>query len=108
MLTVGIKEIKDNPSIITKSVEDKDEYLFISKRGKPIAVAISLENEIFDYGFKKWILIKAYKKGDLSLGQLSKALGKSYQDTMAMLGLLGVEVFDYDLEDELESIEELL
>jgi len=26
MLTVGIKEIKNNPSIITKGVEDKDEY----------------------------------------------------------------------------------
>jgi hypothetical protein len=66
MLSVGIKEIKNNPSIITKGVENNDEYLFISKRGKPIAVALSLNNEVFDYGFRKWVLIKAYKKGDLS------------------------------------------
>ena len=108
MLTVGIKEIKNNPSIITKGVEDRDEYLFISKRGKPVAVAMSLENEVFDYGFKKWILIKAYKKGDLSLGQLSKALGQSYQDTMQMLSLLGIDVIDYNLDDDLETIEKFL
>lgn len=108
MLTVGIKEIKNNPSIITKGVEDKDDYLFISKRGKPIAVAMSLDNEVFDYGFKKWILIKAYKKGDLSLGQLSKALNLSYVDTMKMLGTLGINVIDYDLSDDLDTIEKLL
>jgi len=104
---VSIK-YKNNPSILTKGVEDRDEYLFISKRGKPIAVAISLDNEVFDHGFKKWVLIKAYKKGDLSLGQLSKALEQSYADTMEMLGVLGVAVIDYDLDDELSTMEKLL
>lgn len=108
MLTIGIKELKNNPSILTKGVEDRDEYLFISKRGKPIAVAMSLDNEVFDHGFKKWVLIKAYKNGDLSLGQLSKALEQSYADTMEMLGALGVAVIDYDLDDELSTIEKLL
>ena len=108
MLTIGIKEIKNNPSIITKGVEDRDDYLFISKRGKPIAVAMSLDNEVFEYGFKKWVLIKAYKKGDLSLGQLSKALELSYLDTMKMLGVLGIAVIDYDLADEIETIEKFL
>jgi len=108
MLSIGIKEIKNNPSVITKGVEDKDNYLFISKRGKPIAVAMSLDNEIFDYGFKKWILIKAYKKGDLSLGQLAKALDLSYIDTMQMLGTLGIAVIDYDLDDDLEAIKKIL
>lgn len=108
MLTAGIKEIKTNPSIITKAVENSDEYLFISKRGKPIAVALSLDNDIFNYGFKKWILIKAYKKGDLSLGQLSKVLDQSYAQTMEMLSVLKIDVIDYDLEDDLETIEKLL
>ena len=108
MLTVGIKEIKNNPSIISKGVKDRDDYLFISKRGKPIAVAMSLDNEVFEHGFKKWVLIKAYKQGDLSLGQLSKALKISYLETMQMLGILGISVIDYDLEDELETIEKLL
>ena len=108
MLSVGIKEIKNNPSIISKGVENRDDYLFISKRGKPIAVAMSLDNEVFEHGFKKWVLIKAYKKGDLSLGQLSKALNLSYLETMEILGILGVPVIDYDLDDDIETIEKLL
>ncbi len=108
MLNIGIREIKNNPSIITKGVEDRDNYIFISKRGKPIAVAMSLDNEVFEYGFKKWILIKAYKKGDLSLGQLSKALNLSYLYTMNMLGALGVDIIDYNLDDDLDTIEKFL
>ncbi len=30
MLNIGIREIKNNPSIITKGVEDRDNYIFIS------------------------------------------------------------------------------
>ena len=90
MQSVGIKEIKNNPSVITKGVENKNDYLFISKRGKPIAVALSLDNEIFDHGFKKWILIKR----DISLGQLAKALKMSYEDTMTMLETLDIDVID--------------
>ena len=94
MQSVEIKEIKNNPSVITKKVENKNDYLFISKRGKPIAVTLSLDNEIFDHGFKKWILIKVYKKGDISLGQLAKALKMSYEDTMTMLETLDIDVID--------------
>lgn len=108
MLTIGLKELKNNPSILAKGVEDKDEYLFISKRGKPIALAMGLDNEVFEHGFKKWVLIKAYEKGDLSLGQLSKSLDKSYLDTMQMLSVLGIAVIDYDLDDDMATIEKLL
>ena len=104
MVTIGLKELKNNPSILAKGVEDKDEYLFISKRGKPIALAMGLDNEVFEHGFKKWVLIKAYEKGDLSLGQLSKSLNKSYLDTMQMLSVLGIAVLDYDM----ATIEKLL
>ena len=108
MVTIGLKELKNNPSILAKGVEDKDEYLFISKRGKPIALAMGLDNEVFNHGFKKWILIKAYEKGDLSLGQLSKSLNKSYLDTMQMLSVLGIAVLDYDLDSDMATMEKLL
>ena len=42
------------------------------------------------------------------MGQLSKSLEQSYQDTMQMLGVLGVAVIDYDLEDDMLTIEKLL
>jgi len=106
MRTVGIKEIKSNPGIIAKTIE-KNEYLMISKRGKPIAVATSLDDDVFDHGLKNWLLIKAFKEGSLSLAQLSKALDKSYSETTDLLGLLKIPVLDYDLKDDLQTIESL-
>lgn len=107
MQTVGIKEIKRNPGIISKTMEDH-QYLLISKRGKPIAVATSLDDEVFDLGLKKWILVKAFENGSLSLGQLSTALNKSYSETLKLLEILNIPALDYSLDDELETIEELL
>lgn len=107
MQSIGIKEIKSNPGIIAKTLEDH-QYLMISKRGKPIAVATSLDDEVFEHGLKKWLLIKAFKEGSLSLGQLSKALDKNYAETAELLSVLKIPVVDYDLKDDLPFIDKYL
>ena len=107
MQSIGLKELKTNPGIISQTIE-QHEYLLISKRGKPIAVATGLDDQVFDHGLKKWILIQAFSKGSLSLGQLSNALGQSYTKTIELLNLLQIPVLDYDLEDELNTIESLM
>jgi hypothetical protein len=107
MQFVGIKEIKMNPAIISKAIEDH-QYLLISKRGKPIAIATALDDKVFDLGLKKWILIKAFENGSLSLGQLSCALYQSYTKTVKLLDLLNIPTLAYDLDDELDTIDSLL
>jgi antitoxin (DNA-binding transcriptional repressor) of toxin-antitoxin stability system len=106
MQSVGIKEIKTNPGVISKAIE-ANEYLLISKRGKPIAIATALDDAVFDLGLKKWILINAYKRGSLSLGQLARALEKSTLETIEMLDLLQIPMLDYDLDDELDTLNSL-
>jgi predicted HTH domain antitoxin len=106
MQMAGIKEIKANPGLISKTIEDH-QYLLISKRGKPIAIATALDDEVFDVGLKKWILIQAFKRGDLSLGQLSRSLDKSYSETAKLLNLLKIPLLDYDLEDEMDVVDSL-
>ncbi len=94
MQSIGIKEIKANPAVISKAIEDH-QYLLISKRGKPIAIATALDDKVFDLGLKKWILIKAFENGSLSLGQLSRALDQSYTKTVNLLDLLNIPTLDY-------------
>lgn len=106
MQTVGIKELKTNPSVLTKTIEAND-YLLISKRGKPFALTTALDNTLFDFGLKTWLLTRAYAENGLSLGQLSSSLGKSYSDTVKLLSLLNIPVLDYDLADELAVLDEL-
>lgn len=103
MQMAGIKEIKENPGIISKTIEDH-EYLLISKRGKPIAIATALDDKVFDVGLKKWILIQAFKRGELSFGQLARALDKNYSETAKLLNILNIPLLDYDLEDEIDVV----
>jgi antitoxin (DNA-binding transcriptional repressor) of toxin-antitoxin stability system len=106
MQTIGIKELKTNPSVLTKAMDAK-EYLLISKRGKPFALTTALDDPLFDLGLKTWLLTRAYADSGLSLGQLSRALDKSYSDTVKLLALLNIPVLDYDLADELDTLETL-
>ncbi len=106
MQTVGIKELKNNPAVISKAVENH-QYLLISKRGKPIAVATALDDKVFDLGLKKWILIQAFENGSLSLGQLAQALEMPYAKTLELLDLLNIPTLAYNLDDELDTLDSL-
>ncbi len=107
MKAIGIKDLQVNPAVLTKALEAK-EYTLITKRNKPLGIAVAFDDTILTQGLKKALLIDAYQKSLLSLGQLSKALNLSYNDTAKMLDALGVAVIDYDLDDDINTIEQLL
>jgi predicted HTH domain antitoxin len=54
---------------------------------------------------KAMLLTHAYASGGLSLGQLARALDMSYSDIAKLLNLLNIPVLDYDLADELDTLE---
>lgn len=101
---IGIKELQKNPAVLTKSLE-KDEIALISKRGKPLGIAVNFDDMVIEKGLKTALLVKAYKAGDLSLGELSKYLELSYEKTMKLLSAMGIDVVDYDFEDDIKFIE---
>jgi predicted HTH domain antitoxin len=104
MQTIGIKELQTNPAILTRSLE-ADEYTMITKRSKPIGMAVSFDDTIITKGLKTSLMIDAYRKGHLSLGQVAEALAISKRETMKMLSLIGIDVIDYDFEDDLKFVE---
>jgi predicted HTH domain antitoxin len=104
MQTIGIKELQTNPAILTRSLE-ADEYTMITKRSKPIGMAVSFDDIIITKGLKTSLMIDAYRKGYLSLGQLSASLETSKRDVMKMLSIMGIDVIDYDFEDDLKFAE---
>jgi predicted HTH domain antitoxin len=104
MRTIGIKELQTNPAVLTRSLE-ADEYTMITKRSKPIGMAVSFDDTIITQGLKTSLMIDAYHKGYLSLGQLAEALGMEKQETMKMLSMMGVDVIDYDFAEDLAFAE---
>ncbi|MDZ7752346.1 MAG: UPF0175 family protein [Gammaproteobacteria bacterium] len=103
MRAVGIKELRTNPSLLSKALEDR-EYLLITKRGKPIGIASAFEDGVLDLGLKKWLAIRSFEAGDLSLGQVAQVFDKSKEETMRLLACLGIAIADYDLDQDLETL----
>ena len=107
MQTIGIKDLQINPAILTRSLE-ADEYTMITKRSKPIGLAISFDDKIVTEGLKTALMVDAYKNGYLSLGQVSKALELDKKKTMKLLSTMGLDVIDYDFNDDMDGLKSFL
>ena len=107
MKTIGIKDLQINPAILTRSLE-ADEYTMITKRSKPIGLALSFNDSIITEGLKTSLMIDAYKQGLLSLGQVAQALEISKEKVMKLLSSMGIDVVAYDFQDDMKSMESLL
>ena len=107
MQTIGIKELQTNPALLTRSLE-ADEYTMITKRSKPIGMAFSFEDTIVTDGLKTALMIDAYKKGYLSMGQFASALNINHEEGMKLLSMMGIDVIDYDFEDDMKFMDSFL
>ncbi|MEA3374320.1 MAG: type II toxin-antitoxin system Phd/YefM family antitoxin [Campylobacterota bacterium] len=107
MQTVGIKELQVNPAKLTRALESH-EYAMITKRSKPIGVAVSFDDQILTNGLQKALLIDAYKNTIISLGQLSTGLTLSKEKTLKMLSLMGIDVIDYEFKDDVKNLDTFL
>jgi len=52
--------------------------------------------------------MRAFEKGDLSLGQLADSLGKTKADTLQVLAQFNIPLADYDVQEDLATVEKLL
>ena len=107
MQTIGIKDLQVNPATLTRALEAQ-EYTLITKRSKPLGIALAFDDKIVTEGLKTALMIDAYEKSLLSLGQLSKALELSKRETMKMLSLANINIIDYDFKEELEDLDSFL
>ncbi len=107
MQTVGIRDLQINPAALTKSLEN-NEFVMITKHGKPLGVATSFEENILRHGFLENLVLTAFKKGDISLSQLAKSLNLTKTETIKLLAIHNIPVTDYKLEEDLKGIESFL
>ena len=107
MQTVGIRDLKNNPSNMTKHLEN-GESVFVTKHGKPIGITLPLNDEVFSLGVKKVIAVDLYKKGLVSLGKLAELLALNKQDTMSLLNSADVAWLEEDTQVIKRDVEEWL
>ncbi len=107
MRTMGVRELKNNPSTMTKYLEN-GESVFVTKHGKPIGITLPLNNELFSIGVKKVTAVELYKKGLLSLGKLAELLALNKQEAMSLLNSMGVVWLEEDTQVIKRDIEQWL
>ena len=104
MKSVAIRDLKNNPSSMTKYLEN-NESVFITKHNKPIGVTIPLNDDALSIGVKRLLVLEQYKNGTISLGKLAELLAISKEEAMSLLNSLNIDFLDLsedDLKDELE------
>lgn len=101
MQTIAIRDLKINPSNMTKYLE-KNESVFITKHSKPIGITLPLNDDTLSLGLKNVVAIEQYKNGLISLGKMAEFLEISKKEAMSLVNRLSIDWLDYD-EEELDN-----
>ncbi|NKQ40082.1 MAG: hypothetical protein HF962_00715 [Sulfurovum sp.] len=97
MQTVSIRDLKNNPSNMTKYLEN-NESVFVTKHGKPIGITIPLNDDTLSMGIKKTVALEQFKQGLISMGKMAEIMGIDKQEAMRMLNSLGLNWIEDDIE----------
>jgi antitoxin (DNA-binding transcriptional repressor) of toxin-antitoxin stability system len=99
MQSVAIRDLKNNPSNMTKHLEN-GESVFVTKHGKPVGITLPLNDDVFSLGVKKAVAVELYKMGVVSLGKMAEILEIKKQEAMALLNSAEINW----LEDDTDTI----
>ena len=107
MNSIAIRELRNSPSNLTRSLE-QDEYVFITKHGKPIGVAVPLSNDNLRFGLTRATALQAWKQGDLSLGKMAELLQINKTQLRETLSAMHLPVITEDVDDAVAEAKHLL
>jgi predicted HTH domain antitoxin len=107
MKALGIKKLETNPEQLSLLLE-QNEFLLITQQEQPLGMLIPFSSHLVEQGLVDWLAIKAFESGDLTLGQLAKALNKTKSQMLDTLDKLSISIADYDLAEDLDTVETLM
>jgi len=109
MKSVTIRDIKNNPAIMTGYLAD-GESVFVTKHGKPIGITLPLDDSMVNQSLKELLYFDLYKKGEISFGKLAEFLEVRKDKLRRMFASLNMPLIDYDVsevEQELKAFKNL-
>jgi len=89
MKALGIKQIKNNPGQLSLLLK-QNEFLLITQQEQPLGMIIPFSSHLIEQGLVHWLALKAFESGDLTLGQLAKALNKTKSEMLDTLDKLSI------------------
>jgi len=104
MKSVTLRDIKNNPAIMTKYLAE-GESVFLTKHGKPIGITLPLSDNIINQNLKEILFFDLYKKGEISFGKLAEFLGVRKNKLRKMFISLDMPIIDYKANEVIEELE---
>lgn len=104
MKSVAIRDLKNNPSSMTKYLDNK-ESVFVTRHNKPIGVTIPLNDDTLSIGIKKLLVLEQYKNGTISLGKMAELLEISKDEAMSLLNSLNIDFLELNKDELMQELE---
>jgi len=108
MKALCIKKLETHPEHLSILLEQNEFLLITTQQEQPLGMLIPFSSHLIEQGLVDWLAIKAFESGDLTLGQLAKALNKTKSEMLDTLDKLGISIADYDLTEDLDTLEKIL
>ncbi len=103
MQTFSIRDLREKSGELSREAEAGHPAL-ITRRGKPMMIALPFNNKLIDNGINLALAEQLYCEGHITLVRAAKIADLSYAKFAKYLSGLNISVVDYpveDLEDEL-------
>ncbi|HLB56235.1 MAG TPA: UPF0175 family protein [Coxiellaceae bacterium] len=107
MDTFSVRDLREHTGSLIHDAE-AGKLSLITKRGRPVFLAIPFTDDLIELGLKPALAIHLYKEGILTLAKAAKLSGESLEEFIAILSKLGISIIHYtikDVDEELKDFE---
>ncbi len=98
MDTYSVRDLREHTGSLIHHAEE-GKLSLVTKRGKPIFLAVPITDELLTEGFKSSMAVGLYEAGTTTLGQAAKIAGEPLEKFMQRLGKLGISCLEYPVEE---------
>ena len=98
MLSFGIRNLREKIGSYAAQAE-AGAISIITRNGTPLTVNIPFDETLVKLGVHKALAVKLYQEGVLTLNKAARLAGMPMDKFIAVLGSVGITVFDYDTDD---------
>ncbi|MDP8034577.1 UPF0175 family protein [Pasteurella atlantica] len=98
MKTVGIRSLRENPSILNQCAS-LGEYVLLTNRNQPMSLSIPFTQGLLDNGVHISMAVSLFEQGQITLTKAAKIAKMSVQDFLLCLNDCGVTVVEQSQEE---------
>ena len=98
MHSIAIRKLGNHSASLSQLLE-RNEYVFITKHGKPIGVAVPLTDENLRIGLTRATALQAWRNSDISLGKMAELLQIDKPSLRHLLSTMNLSVINYPADE---------